>query len=357
VQHLHATAGNRAVSRLIAGSRSGRLRTAGGAAPADAPVVQRRLLAAGSPTDIKAFLGLLEPASGFTLRHDAKTSVVSATAAVREPRSKVLASRLLTIMEDAGRDARIHLGRNQEGVSFGAFPTQSDNPVQELRIDHFLALEQGAPGAGVGKLAHEVVENYTGSPNLAIAAPDLVFPDAHKAALEAENLVDAELDPGTTKTGDRRNTFSVVRTVKGRQFFHSVESHDNGFVVWDESFDGKGTVSNARRVPRERVGVFTVAGFQAGSKKVPDAAAATVAAIVAAMKQNPTASARLEAFADIASVERDAHAADPWSEALMNRVVELAGDEVGLNWRRFDTAEDGSGYPNRVVVTLDRPSE
>ena len=323
-----------------------------------APMIQRRLLVTGSKKDIRAALNLLEPASGFTLQHDPKTHEVTITASKLKPQSFVLAGQLATIMGDPKQDAEIHLGQDQPGVSFGAFPGNSqaldDNPVQEIRIDQMVALERDVPGAGVAKMAHEIVENYAGhDPQVKENAWQFAFGEAHGRALDVENAIEGELG----HPGARRNTFSVlIDPGKGKPpFFREIEDRGTHFLVLDKSSD-KGIVSNARRVPRIRVASYTINGFMANSNTLPKTAAADVAAIVKDLKKIPTASVLVEGFAGLGkTADENMRLADKWIFALRDQVISLANDQIGVSWQRFETVGQPDKSRNSVVVTIDRP--
>lgn len=323
-----------------------------------APMIQRRLLATGSKKDIRAALDLLEPASGFTLTHDAKTNEVTITASKLKPQSFVLAGQLATIMSDPKQDAEIHLGRDQPGVHFGSFPGSSraleDNPVQEIRIDQMMALERDVPGAGVAKMAHEIVENYAGhDPEVKEQAWQFAFGEAHSRALDAENAIEGELG----NPGARRNSFSVtIDPGKGKpRFFRNIEDRGTHFLVLDVSSD-KGIVSNARRVPRVRVASHTIDGFTASSDTLPKAAVTAMAAISKELKKTPTASALVEGFASLGkTADENVRLAHGWAFELRDLVILLADDQTGVSWRRFETVGQADKSRNSVVVTIDRP--
>ncbi|RFC36115.1 MAG: protein of unknown function (DUF4157) [Candidatus Nitrotoga sp. SPKER] len=323
-----------------------------------APMIQRRLLVTGSKKDIHSALSLLKPASGFTLQHDPKTHEVTITASKLKPQSFVLAGQLATIMDDPKQDAEIHLGQDQPAVSFGAFPGNSqaldDNPVQEIRIDQMLALERDAPGAGVAKMAHEIVENYAGhDPKVKQNAWQFAFGEAHSRALDVENAIEGELG----HPGARRNTFSVsINPGKGKPpFFREIEDRGSHFLVLDKSSD-KGIVSNARRVSRIRVASYTVDGFMVNSNTLPKTAATNVAAIVKDLKKDPTASAFVEGFASLGkTADENTRLADKWAFELRDQVILLANDQTGVSWQRFEIVSQPDKSRNSVVVTIDRP--
>ena len=337
---LQRTAGNQAVASLLE----------------DGPAVQRRLMVAGAPADVRAMLGLLEPASGFTLKHE-KDRSVSATASVGNPPSVVLAARLLTIMEDRDRDAEVNLGRTQQAVSFGAFPGDmtAKHLVQELRIDHFLALEKGVPGAGVAKLAHEIVENYAAH---SLRDDAFAFQTAHKEALDAERLVGGELDKsrGVAPAGARRNSFTVVTGRGAGASFLEIEDREHDFMVWSRSFDGKNVVSGARRAPRERVASYMVKGFAKGSDALPAGATATIKELATLLEGQPTTSALVTGLSGVeASAGDDRSRAIGWADSVMQAVVDTAGHELTTNWRRFHLEGEHVAGKNCVAVTVDRP--
>ena len=319
------------------------------------PMIQRRLLVkADKKSDIKAMFDLLEPASGFRLKLNPKTNEVSVTASVLKPPSFVLAGRLATIMDDPKQNAEIHLGRKQSGVHVGAFPSDlSNKAVQEIRIDHILALEKGAPGSGVAKLAHEIVENYEGH-GLKDYNWSVAFSASHEKAVETENLIEGELG----HPGSRRNTFSVlIDPGKGKpRFLRGIEDREKYFLVWDESFDRKGVISNVRRVPRVKVSTYKFEGFSTGSNTLPKAGAATITALAADLKTNPTASALVEGFASAGTTsDKNVRLGEEWAEIVQERVIEKVADKINTNWRRFHLVGSAVKAGNFVEITVERP--
>lgn len=315
-------------------------------------VIRRRLIATGDKADVKAMLGLLESASGLTLKHGAK-GVVSITGLADKNPSFELATRLQKIIDDPKQDAEIHLGRKQAGVLFGAFPSDPEKLVQEIRIDHILALEKGESGSGVSKLAHEIVENYE-----AHALTDynwsVAFEASHDKAKRVEDLVEAELG----HPGVGRNMFAVhpkAGDVKKNGFSRWIEDREHYFLVWDQD-SKKGTLSNVRRVPRVKVSTYIIDGFTAGSGTLPKEAEATIAALATDMKNIPTASALMKGFASVGRSDREkVRLADEWTEMVQDKVIELTGDVLVTNWRRFHRVGIPALTRNAVVITLDRP--
>lgn len=315
-------------------------------------MIRRRLIATGDKADVKAMLTLLESASGLTLKHGAK-GVVSITGLADKNPSFELATRLQKIIDDPKQDAEIHLGRKQAAVLFGAFPSDSTKLVQEIRIDHMLALERGAPGSGVAKLAHEIIENYE-----AHALTDynwsVAFDASHDKAKRVEDLVEAELG----HPGAGRNMFAVYpKPGKGKKngFNRWIEDREHYFLVWDQDRK-KGTLSNARRVPRVNISTYTIDGFTAGSSILPKDAEAAIAALATDMKNIPMASALMKGFASVGGSGGDkVRLAEEWTEMVQDKVIELTGDVLVTNWRRFHRVGIPALTRNAVVITLDRP--
>ncbi len=187
---LQASVGNRAVARL--------LKVSGGA------------------PDWGKFRAIAEPAASTAFARDAKGVVSGSTytppkaaAAPAGPTklapgqapsltppspSPAFQSRLLGIVNDKTRDAEVHLGQGQPDVFLGAFPQKPPPPggpqplvapskEQRIDIDDVDNTERWAPGHGVAKLLHEVVENYEGHDS------GFDYGKAHDAGIEAEVAV------------------------------------------------------------------------------------------------------------------------------------------------------------------------
>jgi hypothetical protein len=334
------------------------------------PMIQRHLIVHGDKKDIKAFLGLLEPASGLSLKHDPGKNKVSVSRAGGKPPSPELASELQTIMEDPQQDAELNLGRQQEGVRFGAFPHSLDekkNIMQEIRIDQILALEKGAPGSGVVVLAHEIIENYHAHNPETIetyraAHSDYgreqiregAFLESHGKAIEKENLIAGEL--GHPKT--RRNDFELLMGREPHKFIRGIRDEGLYFLVWDRTFDDPGNiVSHVRRVPRIRVSRYTIEGFtaitaysaglsEAGLKQLDSAAADLV--------QNPTASALVECLLSVWDSPRaDLDLPKQWAETVQSKLEEKV--DRPATGARSDVLSSFTQGRSRVVITIDRP--
>jgi outer membrane protein OmpA-like peptidoglycan-associated protein len=306
------------------------------------PRIQRHLRVTGKKVDIKALFDLLEPASGFTLKHDPKTNEVSIVAAVLKPASVVLAARLAEIINDSKQDAELNLGRNQLGVSFGAFP-DSGPLVQEIDIADLTNLEAKASGSAVAFIAHEIVENYHAhTPALQGFNRTVVRAESHEEALEAEALVAGELvRPG------RRVADATADMGKGVVRF--VDDYEQYFLVIDRTND---VITDARQVSRVNVGTYTIRGFDAGSDVAPASAQPTIETVANAMRMSPTATVRIEAGG------QDAKLALRRAQAVQDAILEngkqrnLFGFDL-RSARNFNLV--ASGPADGVVITVDQP--
>ncbi|HEU5092419.1 MAG TPA: hypothetical protein VFT30_07020, partial [Nitrospira sp.] len=70
----------------------------------------------------------------------------------------------------------------------------------------------------------------------------------------------------------------------------------------------------------------------------------------------PTASALVKGFASVGSSDEDkVRLAEEWAEIVQDKVIELTGDVIVTNWRRFHRMGIPALTRNSVVITLDRP--
>ncbi len=348
---LQRQAGNAAVTGAVRRRADGA--GAGG-------VVQRELEMTGPGADVKAALALLRKASGLALTVG-KKHVVKVSGKAQPPKSAALAARLTAILDDTGRTAKVKFG-NDPDVSFGAFPTSADDPVQRLRIADFLALEKAVPGDGVAKLAHEIVENFE-----AQAQKDLhwevAFEVSHKAALQAENTVLAELQAayGESPSGDRWNTYPVSlktpapkgKKAGGTRVMH-IEVHANDYVVTEPGAGAKGG-PKITRVNPSSVGTWSVGGFGAKSAALPKGAAATLAAVAKELDADPTASVFIRACSDKSAAAAAVRWADLVQEGITDRMT--TSDVIVKSWRRFHLADPIAGAKNAVQIIVRKPTK
>jgi hypothetical protein len=316
--------------------------------------VQRRLRATGSAKDIGEMLGMLGPASGLTLKHNARSKVVSGTASKKKPVSPELAGRLQTVIDDKKRDAHVSLGRTQKGIAFGAFPSDVANKPQELRIDHFTAIEKGSPGTGVVKLAHEIIENYEGH-GPAGDDPRFAYSLSHEVALKVEDTILAELQQasGQKLSGARGNTYKFLTGTGKAQKHQWAEAYENDYLLWDEPVGKPGTFTNARRVGKVHVRTFTVTGFS-DTVHLPKGVDKTLTVVADLLKKDRSASVVLAGTAADAKVAGEV---PKWGLKLEDRIIELigSGDELTRASGRFHKAPARTGGSNQVVITVNRP--
>ena len=311
--------------------------------------IQRKLLVTGKQADIEALLDLLEPASGFTLKHDLKTRKVSIVASRLKPASFVLAGRLATIIDDPAQDAELELGRRQTAVGFGAFPF-SGPLLQKIDIDDMARLEAKAHGSGVAFLIHEIVENYKAhEPSMQEFRREAVFGTLHEEALEAERLVAQELVglPG----GRVADALAMI----GSGIMRRVDDYESYFLVMDHRLD---VLIAARRVDRVNVSKYTIGGFASGSVVLPSAARPTIAAVVDDLVANPLATVLIK------SGDVDPALAQQRAEEIQDAILTAGKGRKGFDLRSernfnlvgFGLIDIGkAGTSGLMMITVDRP--
>jgi hypothetical protein len=310
--------------------------------------IQCKLLVTGKKTDIKAFIDLLEPASGFTLKHDPKTHEVSIAASRLKPPSYVLASRLATIIDDPKQDAELDLGRRQPGVGFGAFPFDEGPLIQRIDIDDVERLEARAPGNGVAFLIHEIVENYAAhDPKMLEFRRSVVFSALHREALEAERLVAEEL------VGIRGGRVADSVTTARSGVIRMVDDYENYFLVIEHK---GGVLFAARRVSRVNVSKYAIGGFSRGSIAVPTAARPKITSVVDDLVANPTATVLIK------SGDVDPAVAQQRAEEVRDAILAAGKGHKGFDLRserNFNLSGFGlidlPGSSGSVMISVDMP--
>jgi hypothetical protein len=332
------------------------------------PGIQRRLLMTGKPPDVRALLDLLEPASGFTLRHDPKTKEVSITASRLSPPSVVVAGRLATIIDDPDQDAELNLERRPLGVGFGSFPMSESTPlIQLIDVDDMVRAEAKAPGSGVAYLMHEIVENYNAhAPGMQEFSRRDIFSLAHEEALEVERLATGELlgaRRGSSRPADFGGRVAYAVTSLGGGTVREVNDYEHYFLV----IDHKGEVlTDARRVPRLNVSRRTIAGVAGGADLAADETPPTIdevvsdlVAVVDDLVANPTATVRIECG------DPDPKAAERRAWDLVEAILKVGQGRTGWDLRsarNFNVVAfglidlgDANAHARRPTVIVDRP--
>jgi hypothetical protein len=337
VLRLQQLAGNTAVQRLLT-----RL------------PVQRQLKVTGARGDIATMLGLLGAPTGLRLTRDPKTTAVNGTPSGRKPTAPALLTALAPILADPEQHAEINLGRTQPGVWMGQAPGDDAAPlVQELRIDQIAALEKHAPGDGVANLAHEIVENFVGHGQHA-AGSGFDFATSHEAALKTENAVLGELQAAQKipLSGARQNTYKVLTGTGARQELWMIEARDNDFLIAMTRFGGQGEITGARRVPRQFVRSFAIAGFTGRSTAVPTTAVTTIADVAALLNKDPTLCLVLRGTAAKPNTTKTASG---WVDLVFAAIEAAAGTQhVSSVWERT-YRESVLGTTDDVRIVLDWP--
>jgi outer membrane protein OmpA-like peptidoglycan-associated protein len=340
------------------------------------PMIQRRLIATGAQTDIETFFSLAESASGLELVRDPATNQITAIGSLATPPTSPSFQNILTdIINDPTNDAEVQFGTHQTaptpgggpdtGVAIGMFPLPRDltgSRVQLIDLDDILAIEAGAPGNGIAKLAHELNENYLA--HFAIPTP-LVdqFPAAHQAAITAESLVANDL----VGPGDRvaEVTFQI-----GTIVFRAVEDFENYYLVRDLTQDPRTrdvTISDVRRVPKVVVSRLTIDQFVVNSDVVPasGAATATLRLVAGNVIANPESTVLIEGFTDdTGSITHNDDLSERRAESTRLALFPLGVDPtrvhiVGRGETGFVALNDtdaNRALNRRVVITVTRPS-
>jgi outer membrane protein OmpA-like peptidoglycan-associated protein len=325
--------------------------------------IQPQLIATGSDADVNRFLTMAGAGMGEHLVRDPVTHAVTANASSRTPAlSPAFTTSMHRIMDDAAQNAEVHFGTHQDGVAVGAFPDPSDmtGPTeQRIDMDDVQAIERGAPGSGYGKLAHEINENYDAHATAPVAGVD-AFPLSHEVGLAAESDVTEEtVGPGRRVAG--------VDTPTVANAFTRVQDFENYYLVFNltgNPLNNDFTVSRARQAPRVNLSRLTIDHYVTGSDAVPATGAANIAAAVALVAANDTATVRIEGFTDDVgtannNVNLGQDRADTARRALRNAGVDEervhAVGEGETNFVAPNDTEANRARNRRVVIIIDRP--
>ena len=324
--------------------------------------LQPRLIATGDAADIERFITMAEAAMGEDLQHDPVTGEITAVASTGPSLSPVFATTMHRIIDDPVQDAEAHFGTAQPRVAVGAFPQPTDmtgSTEQRIDMDDVEAIEAGAPGNGLGKLAHELTENYTAHRNAAVAGINRFGP-AHEAGVSAES------DVAEDTVGPGRRVAGVDTPAVGNTFtrIQDFESYYLVFNLTRNPLNNDFSVSNTRQAPRVNISTRTIDAFVTGSAVIPAAAAATVAAAAADVAASTSATVRIEGFTDTVgtpagNVILSNQRAQSGLAAL--RAAGVASGRmhaVGLGQTRPVAANDieaNRRRNRRIVITVDQP--
>lgn len=325
--------------------------------------VQPRLLATGTAADIDRFIALAEPAMGEDLEWDPVTNEITVVGPLAAPAtSPVFSAAMHRIIDDPAQDAEAHFGAAQPRVAVGAFPQPADMTgatEQRIDMDDVENIEAGAPGNGLGKLAHELTENYTAHGAVAAAGVSQ-FPAAHDAGVSAESDVAEDI------VGPGRRVANVDTPAVGNTFTR-VQDFENYYLTFDLTRDpatNDFSVTNAQQAPRVNVGTYTIDSFATGSAALPAGAPAQIAAAAADVAANDAATVRVEGFTDSVGATVDnlilgINRADAVQAALV--AAGVGGGRihaVGLGESQFvapNNTDANRARNRRVVIIVDRP--
>jgi outer membrane protein OmpA-like peptidoglycan-associated protein len=323
-------------------------------------LIQPRLIASGSDADINRFFAIAQPALGEKLARDAATNQVTVAGPLgAKAGSPAFGAALHRIIDDPLRDAEANFGTDQPMVHVGKFPFPADmtgNTTQQIDMDDIEALQAGVPGSGVAALAHELTENYQA--HLFPAEKDVSrLPAAHGWGIKAESDVAQE----TVGPGRRVATVSI-----GEGSGTTIVDFENYYLIFDrtENPQTKGvTISMARKATREQLVKKTIDMYAEGSNKMPSTGAADFDAVAAAAT-DPTATIRVEGFADdggtpfLQSALSDFRAAEIKNKLVAGGVERGRIYAIGLAQSRLvvaNTTSASNARNRRVEITVDRP--
>ena len=317
-----------------------------------------------APTLFDRFRALVEPGIGVELGR-CGTNVVTPFATLVDPAtSPALTWLLYGIMYDAAQHAEVHFGERQAGVAVGAFPQPSDltgSREQRIDLDDVEAVEAGAPGNGVAKLAHEILENYVAHANAAAPGVDRFGP-AHEAGVAVESAVARDLVGPGSRVADRDSAGASAT-----EFFRNQDFEDYFLVFKLTRGGGDFTVSDVRRAAPVIVNTYTIDGFVTGSDAVPGGGGAGIAAASADLAGHPAATCFVEGFTDDVGATG---VNSPLSERRARQVRErIVGTGIGVGRGSFGLFGRGAtGFVSgnassadrarnrRVVITVREPA-
>jgi flagellar motor protein MotB len=332
-------------------------------------LIQPRLIATGDPNHIQRFIALASPAMEEQLQHDPATKTIAAVAPLRSPvappvfgiplQSSVFFAAMHKIMDDPLQDAEAHFGVGQRNVGIGAFPLPENmtGPTeQRIDMDDIENIEAGAPGSGLGKIAHELSENYDAHRGRAEAGLDR-FDSAHEVGVSAES----DVTENTVGPGRRVASVDVPRQGYPRL---RVQDFENYYLVFKITRNGADfTISDARHAPRVNVLTVTIDQYGPGSA-MPTTGAAAIKTAAGAVAANPSATVRVEGFADTTgptalNLISSGRRAEVVTAALIGAgVAEYRIHSVGLGDARPvapNDTEPNRALNRRVVIIVDRP--
>jgi outer membrane protein OmpA-like peptidoglycan-associated protein len=347
---LGRVSGNQAVARRLTKSRA---------------TLARQLVASGTQADFDRFRALVEPAIGLQLGRDGATNVVTPIATLADPAtSPALTGILNGIMNDATQNAEVHFGEHQARVAVGAFPQPSDmtgSREQRIDLDDVEAIETGAPGNGVAKLAHEINENYVAHANAPAPGVDRFGP-AHEAGVAAESAVAQDLAGPGSRTADRDSPGA-----NANEFFRNQDFQDYILVFKLTRSGTDFTVSEARRAAPVIVNTYTIDHFVTGSDAVPAAGTAAITAASADLAGHPAATCFVEGFTDnVGATGVNSPLSERRARQVRERIVgtgiAVGRGSFGLfgrgatNFITGNATEEERARNRRVVITVREPA-
>jgi hypothetical protein len=197
------------------------------------------------------------------------------------------------------------------------------------------------------------VENFVGHGRHAAGA-GFDFGTSHAAALKTEDAVLAEFQAArkVPLSGARQNTYKVLTGPATRRELWMVEAHENDFLIATTRFGAGGEVTGARRVPRQFVQAFAIAGFTGKSTAVPKAAEQTIKAVAALLNKEPLLCLVLRGTA---AKPNSVSTASGWVDLVFGAIEAAAGTQHVSSVFERTHRDAVAGATDDVRIVLDRP--
>ena len=286
IGRLQRSAGNRAVQRAVA-----------------ARTLQRRIKARG---DVDGFIAIAGPATGLGFSHDAGTGITAVEPGAGGKARSPSFRRLLLDIAQSGDDVELEFGRKLPNTLVGSFPTKGPDEhghlEQRIDLDDVEAIERGAPGNGLAKLAHEIAENFHGHAHPVHGSGDeraqARFQSAHfGGGVPAEEAVLRDLGIGGERLGER----TLWGGPDGKTAVGFVVDYVKYLLLQKITWDAATKDSSytfVQRVQPDFAETITVFGWAEGSAALPEADRARLEALGATLVDTPGSVIRVEGIVD-----------------------------------------------------------
>jgi hypothetical protein len=302
-------ASNSAIARAVSAGRVQR------------PTLQRALKVSGDSDELIAWA---KQFAGLDLRVEAgRLKIAGSLTTAKSPAMRRMLEEVIGSDTVAELDLRDH-----PNVVVGGFP-EGGEKAQKIDPGHITTIEHHAPGHGIAKLMHEIMENFHGHRHAPReASPTERYEHAHEhGGITAESAVIKELRPGSGGRVADRATAEVVKDgAKVQYLINDFEDHFLTYRVTNPRLGAKMHIGDVRTLPAKELARITVANASDGAD------ASNVAKLLQA---HPTATALV----------RGPRAAD-----FKKRVLQITGKAL------FAALAVSDGDDKTLTVTIREPS-